>query len=217
MKPPARLSDHSTCRTRATCAATVRPSTSKRIVSPTWILKRALMLSSIDTSPPLGGGAVGPRRAVDDALVGLEVAAIGDGVFARQRAAAAHVLVVLERHSWPARRRRARAAPAHARRRRTRRPRAPPARRSRRRPDRAGCRAGTCRARRRPGRPTNSRTRFSCSARTPMMKKLPSPTASSTMRIWLPGRLNCSTACRSANQRDRASGRTAAMSATPAR
>ena len=30
-----------------------------------------------------------------------------------------------------------------------------------------------------------------------MMKKLPSPTASSTMRTWLPGRLSCSTAWRS--------------------
>ena len=33
----------------------------------------------------------------------------------------------------------------------------------------------------------NSRTRFSCSERTPTMKKLPRPTASSTMRAWLPG------------------------------
>ena len=47
----------------------------------------------------------------------------------------------------------------------------------------------------------NSRTRFSCSDRTPTMKKLPRPTASSTMRAWLPGRLSCSTAWRSGNQR----------------
>ena len=35
----------------------------------------------------------------------------------------------------------------------------------------------------------NCAIRFSCSERTPRMKKLPSPTASSTMRTWLPGRL----------------------------
>ena len=45
----------------------------------------------------------------------------------------------------------------------------------------------------------NSAIRLSCSDRTPMMKKLPRPTASSTIRIWLPGRRSCSTACRSAN------------------
>ena len=32
----------------------------------------------------------------------------------------------------------------------------------------------------------NSLTRFCCSERTPTMKKLPSPTASKTIRAWLP-------------------------------
>ena len=50
MKPPARLSPHSTWRTLVTRASMVRPSTSKRMVSPTLIPKRSLMLSSIDTS-----------------------------------------------------------------------------------------------------------------------------------------------------------------------
>ena len=52
----------------------------------------------------------------------------------------------------------------------------------------------------------NSRDQFSCSERTPTMKKLPRPTASSTIRAWLPGRLSCSTAWRSGNQRACASG-----------
>ena len=37
------------------------------------------------------------------------------------------------------------------------------------------------------------------------------------MRIWLPGRLSCSTACRSANDRDRASGLIARSNSVPAR
>ena len=143
--------------------------------------------------------------------------AIRDGVFARQRAAPANVLVVLEldlaalnrRPPGPAR-------PASAR---------------------GGGAPGSCRAATRRGRPppdplnvqqehvgrvgdmstANCAIRFSCSDRTPMMKKLPSPTASRTMRTWLPGRLNCSTACRSANQRDRASGLINLISRTPAR
>ena len=108
MKPPERLSPHSTCRTLVTRASRVRPSTSKRMVSPTLIPKRSRMLSSIDTSvtgiapaPARGrrsrlSRGVSPERAIDDALVGLERGAVGDGVFARQRAAPAHVLVVLE-------------------------------------------------------------------------------------------------------------------------
>ena len=50
-----------------------------------------------------------------------------------------------------------------------------------------------------------------------MMKKLPSPTASRTMRIWLPGRLSCSTACRRANDRERASGAISLITRMPAK
>ena len=38
------------------------------------------------------------------------------------------------------------------------------------------------------------------------MKKLPRPTASRTIRIWLPGRPSCNTACRNANDPRLASG-----------
>ena len=63
----------------------------------------------------------------------------------------------------------------------------------------------------------NSRTRFSCSERTPRMKKLPRPTVSRTRRTWLPGRVSCSTAWRSANQPlSRAAG-SMRSAATPAR
>ncbi len=48
------------------------------------------------------------------------------------------------------------------------------------------------------------------------MKKVPRPTASRMTRVWLPGRTTCSTACRSANEREKRSGCTAQMSATPA-
>ena len=63
----------------------------------------------------------------------------------------------------------------------------------------------------------NCAIRFSCSERTPMMKKLPRPTASSTIRIWLPGRLSCSTACRNANDFAFASGASARIRSVPAR
>ena len=43
-----------------------------------------------------------------------------------------------------------------------------------------------------------------------MTKKLPMPTASRMTRVWLPGRARLRTACRSGNQRDRATGRTSA-------
>ena len=63
----------------------------------------------------------------------------------------------------------------------------------------------------------NWSTRFCCNDRTPMMKKLPSPTASRTMRIWLPGRLSCSTAWRSAKDRDRANGAISLITRMPAK
>ena len=50
MKPPLRESSHSTSRMLVTRASTTRPRTSKRIWSPTLILKRSWMLSSIETS-----------------------------------------------------------------------------------------------------------------------------------------------------------------------
>ena len=84
-------------------------------------------------------------------------------------------------------------------------------------PGRAARRAGTCRANRPSTFTANCSTRFCCSERTPMMKKLPRPTASRTMRIWLPGRLSCSTAWRSANDRDRASGAIGPDHRVPAR
>ena len=55
----------------------------------------------------------------------------------------------------------------------------------------------------------NCCSRFACSERTPMTKKLPMPTASRMTRVWLPGRPRLRTACRSGNQRARAIGRTA--------
>ena len=47
------------------------------------------------------------------------------------------------------------------------------------------------------------------------MKKLPRPTASRTMRAWLPGRLTCSTAWRSGNHGVCASGAMALISRMP--
>ena len=158
------------------------------------------MHCSIDTSGSSDG--VGSQIcAGDDPLVRFERRAIGDGVFAAERAAAAHVLVVLEIElAALRRRRRARAAPAAAR------GAAPPLVQVRgdRRLDRLHLIAldveqEHVRRVRRRCCTANCATRFSCSDRTPMMKKLPRPTASRTMRIWLPGRLSCSTACRSAN------------------
>ena len=136
----------------------------------------------------------------------------------RQRAAAAHVLVVLEVDLAPgdaddagaqhrAQPRRGRPRPCRG----TISARAPP------RPDRAGCRAGTCPASPPSMSTANSSSRLSCSDRTPTMKKLPRPTASRTMRVWLPGATRCSTAWRSGNDRDRASGAIAAISSVPAR
>ena len=49
-----------------------------------------------------------------------------------------------------------------------------------------------------------------------MMKNAPRPTASSTTRVWLPGRFSRRTAWRTAKERARASGAVARTSAQPA-
>ena len=56
-------------------------------------------------------------------------------------------------------------------------------------------------------------SRFACTACTPMMKKLPSPTASRTTRVWLPGRRRFRAAWRNGNQRAPSSGRVRRTSA----
>ncbi|MEZ5288809.1 MAG: hypothetical protein R2712_29220 [Vicinamibacterales bacterium] len=84
MKPPARLSDHSTWRTLVTRAAMGRPRTSKRMRSPTWMPKRSLMLSSIETSTSASGSldALFQNCLFGQALVVLERVPVGDRVFA---------------------------------------------------------------------------------------------------------------------------------------
>ena len=100
MNPPARLSDQSTRRTLVTRASITRPMTSNRTVSPTLMRNRSRRLSSIDTSASADGDASQnvPSR---HRFVTLEVRTVGDGVLARQRAAAAHVFVVVEGHFTP--------------------------------------------------------------------------------------------------------------------
>ena len=223
MKPPARLSVHSTCRTLLTRASMVRPSTSNRIVSPTLIRKRSRMLSSIDTSAAPAGSVVPPDSPQNDpsttrSLV-FERRPIRDGVFTGERSAAAHVLVILELNlAGPGRPRRApgaQAAGAAAAYPRPGQPRSPPLRH---RPDRTGCRAGTCRERRVPDPPRTRTTRFSCRERTPRMKKLPRPTASRTIlhlrsrSAQLKHRVTLS-----ANHRALASGRMSRIRSEPAR
>ena len=183
------------------------------------------MLSSIDTSARLaasgsrrGSPGLAPERALDDALVALERRPIGDGVFARQRAAAAHVLVVLElnlpaldahdpgpQHRQQARRRRTRLLAE---------PRSPPARRP---PDPTGCRAGTCRARRAPD-PPRTRAHQVLLQRTHAEDEEAAQAHGQQDDAHLdPGRLSCSTAWRSANHRALASGRISRISSEPAR
>ena len=68
-----------------------------------------------------------------------------------------------------------------------------------------------------PPAPRTRSSRLACSDRTPTMKKAPRPTASRMTRVWLPGRDRCSTAWRSGNDREFASGAISATSARPAR
>ena len=160
------------------------------------------MLFSIDTS----ASADGPfqNAPCDHALVRLEMVAIRDRVLAADRAPRApHVLrrrralVSLPRHADDPR-------AQHRDQLKLARRRAPGRRetRARRRPAPAGCRSGTCRARRPTPAARTRSSRLACSDRTPTMKNAPRPTASRITRVWLPGRDRCSTACRSGNDRE---------------
>ena len=214
MKPPARKSRPVDSRMLVTRAVTMRPSTSKRIASPTLNLRtRSRRLSSIDTSGSPAGGPSSHHAPSIELLVGLEVGPIGDGELARQAAAAAHVLVALEVDVASAHADDARAQHRNQLRRGVVAVLRDRGARSRRRAAPAGCRAGTCPARPRPSAARSRWSRFACSARTPRMKKVPRPTASRMTRVWLPGRARCSTACRSANERACRSGCTARTSA----
>ena len=87
---------------------------------------------------------------------------------------------------------------------------------ARRRPGRAGCRAGTCPARPRRPAPRTRSSRLACSDRTPTMKKRRGRRRAGSTRVWLPGRDRCSTAWRSGNDGEFASGATARSAARPA-
>ena len=91
MKPPLRASSHCTSRTLETRASRMRPTTSKRMVSPTPIRARSCSPCSIDTSASAAFSASArlaqrPERAVDHLLVRLEVVAVGDRELAPQPA-----------------------------------------------------------------------------------------------------------------------------------
>ena len=78
-----------------TLADSVRPSTSKRI-GVADVDAESLVQALFDRHFAIGRRGLVPHLAGDDALVALERRAIGDRVFARQRASPAHVLVVLQ-------------------------------------------------------------------------------------------------------------------------
>ena len=219
MKPPARKSCQSTRRMLVTRAVIDAASTSKRHLVADVEPQRCA--GSPPRSTPRARRPAPARPTTRPAItfsLRLELRAVGDGELARQAAAPAHLLVALERRRrGPSRRRRGRAAPGSccgggaspfcASRKRGQRCRAGP----------AGCRSGTCPARRARPAPRSRAAGWPAATRTPRMKKVPRPTASRMTRVWLPGRAMCSTACRSANERAKRSGCTARTSATPAR
>ncbi len=92
MKPPFRASAHSTSRTLVTLAEICRPITSKVTTSPTSIPNCSLRLSSIETSGS-DEWLSGQKRALEDALVVLEMVSIRKGVLAAEPVLLAHFLV----------------------------------------------------------------------------------------------------------------------------
>ena len=215
MKPPARKSCQSTRRTLVTRAVMTRPRTSKRISiadverEPTRKLPSLLAIdvgceeTLLDRHLRLARD-IGASPHHSPSMTSSLASSCGRYVTVYSRASPPRprtCFIAVEIHlaalhgddAGAQRRDQLRRA---ARRRSTRRGRRPADR-----ADPAGCRSGTCRARRAPPGSAKSRRRFACSVRTPRMKNAPRPTASRMTRVWLPGRAMCSTACRSANER----------------